>query len=170
VKGDTTVEPEETFTVNVYSTSGAAAVRTSGLGTIIDDDAMADGIGIGDVTVFEGNAGTAATARFTVRLSAPFGSTITVDAATVAGSAHAGSDFVPLSSTVVTIPGGKVSATVTVSIKGDIVIEPNETFTVVLSNNNLWSINRGTGTGTIRDDDPVFGQLPCGADLGGVRC
>jgi hypothetical protein len=38
VVGDTTVEPNETFSVRLSSASGAAVSRTSGRGTIVNDD------------------------------------------------------------------------------------------------------------------------------------
>src|SRR3954451_20779297 len=68
INGDTTVESDETFYVNLLSaTNGGTIVDAQGLGTIANDD-TAGGVGdisITDVTIGEGNSGTK-TATFTV--------------------------------------------------------------------------------------------------------
>ena len=64
-------------------------------------------MGIGDVTVTEGNTGTRA-ATFTVTLSAASGQPVTVAYATANGTATAGSDYQAASGTL-TIPAGQTS-------------------------------------------------------------
>jgi len=52
-----------------------------------------------------------------------------------------------------------MSRTITVDVLGDLIHEPNETFTVQLSAPNGLTIEDGTGVGTIIDDDPVRGGV-----------
>src|SRR5882724_1860462 len=54
ISGDTTVEPNETFFVNLLNaTGGGTIVKSQGIGTITNDDAVGN-ISIGDVTIAEG--------------------------------------------------------------------------------------------------------------------
>ena len=58
INGDTAVEPDETFFVNLLSaTNGGTIVKSQGIGTITNDDAAAGvgNISINDVTIAEGN-------------------------------------------------------------------------------------------------------------------
>src|SRR5262249_20446176 len=126
-------------------------------------------IDLDDVSVTEGNAGTTE-ATFTVQLSAPSRETVTVDYATADGSAIAGSDYQSASGTL-TFDPGQTSQTITVLVNGDTIFEKNETFTVNLSNPVNANIDRGTGTGTILNDDAPPGLFineilsdPPGAD------
>ena len=91
VKGDTAIEGNETFAVNLTSPT-AATISGSGFatGTITDDDQPA--ISIGNATANEGNAGTTAF-TFAVTLSAPSANTVTVDYSTFDGSAVAPGDY-----------------------------------------------------------------------------
>src|SRR5213079_2229750 len=58
VNGDTAVEPNETFTVNLSGATGATITDGTGLGTITNDDVTPPTLAINDVTRAEGNAGT----------------------------------------------------------------------------------------------------------------
>ena len=80
VNGDTTVEPNETFTVTLERPRRRHPRRRArATGTITNDDvAPLPTLSINDVTVTEGNAGTIA-AQFTVTLSAASSSTVTVE-------------------------------------------------------------------------------------------
>jgi len=120
-----------------------------GAGTIVDDEPQ---ISIGDMTVTEGNTGTAS-ASFTVTLSAPRTDTVTVAYATAAGSASAGSDYQVATGTLV-IPAGQTTGTITVLVKGDRLAEPNETFFVNLSSPAGAAIADGQGLGSILDNEP----------------
>ena len=88
VIGDTNIEPEETFFVNVTNVSGATIVDSQGLGTIQNDDSPA--LSITDVTAAEMNSGTTTfTFTITSTLPAPAGG-ITFDIATADGTAQDG--------------------------------------------------------------------------------
>jgi hypothetical protein len=152
VNGDTLDEVNETFTLSLSNPGNATIADGSGAGTITDDDA-APGLSIGDVSLTEGNAGTT-TATFTVSLAAASGKTVTFDWATAAGTATAGVDYVTASGSR-TIAAGATSATIAITVNGDVVDEANETFTVGLSNPSNATIADGSGTGTITDDDAL---------------
>ena len=109
-------------------------------------------LSIGDVSVVEGNSGTTP-AVFVVTLSAASDQPITVDYATADGTATAANnDYQPTSGTLTFAPS-TITQTITVLVNGDTAVEPNETFTVVLSNPSNATIAQGTGTGTIINDD-----------------
>ena len=104
-----------------------------------------------DVFVPEGNSGTSQ-ATFTVTLAAGGASTVTVDYATADGTATAGADYESTSGTL-TFPPGASIGTVAVTIDADVLDEPDETFTLNLSNAQNATIQDGVGVGTILDDD-----------------
>ena len=150
IKGDTTVEPDETFFVNLTTPINVVITDSQGLGKIRNDDTT---ISIGNVSVTEGNSGTT-NANFTVTLSAAASVPVTVHYATADGTATAGSDYLAASGTL-TIPAGSTTGTISVPVAGDKLNEANETFTVTLSSSTNAVIATATGTGTILDDDPV---------------
>src|SRR5439155_8924633 len=61
---------------------------------------------------------------------------------------------------VITIAAGQTSATVKVPVNGDTRFEPDETFTVNLTEPGNASIGDGQGVGTIVNDDPDPGTRP----------
>jgi len=151
VNGDTTVEPNETFLVSLSGTSGATLADGQATGTIVNDDQSALSLSINDVTVSEGDTGTTL-ARFTVSLSGPSSSPVTVAWATADGTATAGSDYVAGGGTL-TFPAGQASASITVSVLGDATAEANESFLVRLSSATGATVADAVGLGTITNDD-----------------
>ncbi|MDA0245739.1 MAG: lamin tail domain-containing protein [Chloroflexi bacterium] len=95
-----------------------------------------------------------ATAWFTVTLAHASGMTITVDYATVNGTAVAGQDFVPTNGTLTFAPG-QTSQTISVTLLADGLDEPNETLAVWLSNPNRAYLGQWQGTAVIGDGDPA---------------
>jgi hypothetical protein len=154
INGDTTVEPDENFFMNLGSVAGATIAKSQGIGTIINDDGLASpGISINDVTAGEGNSGTT-NFNFTVSLTASSASTITVNYATADGTATAPSDYTTKSG-VVTFAPGQTSQTVTIAVNGDTLFEPIETFFVNLTSPANAVIIDNQGQGTINNDDVV---------------
>ncbi len=153
VNGDTTVESDETFTLNLSNiSSNATFARASATGTIRNDDLPPPGVSVSDVSKTEGNSGSS-NIVFTVSLTAATSTPVTFTYATADGTATAGSDFVAASGTA-TIPAGSTSVTVNVGVNGDTAIENNETFTLNLSNlSSNATFVRATATGTITNDD-----------------
>ena len=152
VNGDTTVESDETFFVNLINVQGAAVISDSqGLGTIQNDDVA--NISINDVTQTEGNAGTS-TFDFTVSIDQSVNASVEVNTAN--GTATAGSDYTAIAGQVVNFTsGGATTQTVSVTVNGDVTIEPNETFFVNLSNASGALIADNQGLGTIQNDDNI---------------
>ncbi|QDU07870.1 choice-of-anchor Q domain-containing protein [Gimesia aquarii] len=158
VNGDTLVEDNETFFVNLFDAVGALIVDNQSLGTILNDEAE---ISISDVTKLEGPVGTTANFDFTVSLAYPVAGIVTVDLRTLDGSATlADSDYSELPLQTITFNPGETSKTVTVVVNGDSNIEGDETFQVELSNatNTVGdaTILTPTGTGTIENDDKAL--------------
>lgn len=155
VVGDTVVEENEFFVVDLFNAQGAPLVDNEGLGTILDDDGpnapTAPSLSISDVTVTEGDSGTVP-AAFTVTMDRPADEVVTFDYATADGSAVAGADYTPATGRAEIPPGG-TTITIPVDVAGDTVVEPTETFTVTLTNAQGASLTRPQGTGTIIDDD-----------------
>ena len=110
-------------------------------------------LAIADVTVSEGDSGTG-DAVFNVSLSEAGGEMVTVGFATADGTAIAGTDYQAASGTL-TFTVGETALQITVSVIGDIVREPDETFVVTLSDPQNATLADATATGTIAtDDDP----------------
>jgi Calx-beta domain len=109
---------------------------------------------IDDVSVTEGNSGTTS-AVFTVSLSGASAQSVTVDYATADGTATTTDSDYQAASGTLTFNPGDTSKTITVSVNGDTVFEPDETFFVNLSNAVNAEIAKGQGTGTILNDDPA---------------
>ncbi|MBV9931132.1 MAG: cadherin domain-containing protein, partial [Alphaproteobacteria bacterium] len=154
VNGDTKVESNETFAVNVTNVTGATVADGQGTGTIVEND-IAPTLSINDVTKAEGQSGTT-TYTFTVSLDhpAPAGG-VTFDIATSDGSATAGSDYVAKTLTSQTIPAGSTSYTFDVVVNGDRAFEGNETFNVTVSNVTGATVGDGAAVGTITNDDTL---------------
>lgn len=153
INGDTAIEPDETFFVNVTNVSGATLLDGQGLGTIHNDDLPA--LSINDISANEGNAG-ARTFSFTVSLSAPAPAAVTFDIATQDNSATvADTDYVSRSLTGQTIAVGNTSYTFDVTVNGDTKIETDETFFVNVTNVSGATLTGGDGQGigTIQNDD-----------------
>jgi hypothetical protein len=152
VVGDTIQEGNETFILTLSNPTNASLARPVGVGTIIDDDGAAS-ISLSDVSVLEGNSGVT-NANFLVQLSNVSSQNVSFNYSTVDGSATAANnDYIPITNGTVTIPAGQTSAIISVAVVGDTNFEPNETFTVSLSNPINATIARGTATGTIVNDD-----------------
>lgn len=154
VQGDAALEPDETFALGLSGAVNATVARAAGIGTIRNDDLT--GVSIGDVTVVEGHAGvTNAVFPLTLSPAVPF--PVTVGYTTVGGTAKAGADFTSVTGSVTFAPG-QTKASITVGVIGDARVEPNEAFSVVLSDATGATIARGRATGSITNDDT--GPLP----------
>ena len=156
VLDDLVDEPSETFTVTLSSPSGATVADDEGIGTITDNDGVPS-LSIDDVTVTEAVGGVDAV--FTVTLSNPASTAVTVSYATSNGSgtgaATAGSDYTAISATTLTIGANTLTGTITVRVLDDLVDEPSETFTVTLSSPSGATVADDEGIGTITDNDGV---------------
>lgn len=126
----------------------------------VEDNETVPSLSIGDVSVVEGNSGNR-NLSFAVSLSNPSTQTITVSYATANGTATAGSDYTTANGTL-TFNAGQTSKTVSVSVRGDRTVEPDETFFLNLSNATNATIADAQGIGTITNDEE-------GQQVGGGR-
>jgi len=109
-------------------------------------------LSIADVSVTEGNSGTKL-ATFSIRLSKASSSTVKFNVATSNATATAGSDYVAKSLVGQAIPAGATSLAFKVTINGDRLFEPNETFKVTVSKIVGAALKDGVAVGTISNDD-----------------
>jgi uncharacterized delta-60 repeat protein len=160
INGDTKIESDETFSVNLSgATNGATISHGSAAGTITNDDA-AGSISINDVTISEGDSGSKF-ATFTVTRS---GGTAAFDVnfATSDGSATTADNDYAANAGTLHFGDGVNTQEISVAINGDTKVEPDEVFSVNLSDaTNGAAINHSLGSGTITNDDtiPVFPDL-----------
>ena len=150
VNADLLDEQDEAFFLDLSGATNATITDHRGVGTITDDDPLPS-LSVGDVTVSEGNSGTA-NATFTVTLSPASGRAVSVNYATANNSASAGSDYVAASGPL-SFAAGETTKTVTVSVNGDVVDEENESFFLNLATPTAATIGDNQGLGTITDDD-----------------
>src|SRR5213079_580373 len=115
------------------------------------------GLSINDVSLTEGDSGTK-TMTFTVTLSSASNLTVTVNFATANATATAPTDYLAASGTLTFNPGD-LTKTINVTINGDQTFEPDETFTVNLSNPVNTTISKSVGIGTILNDDAQGGII-----------
>ena len=188
VLGDFNPEPDETFFVNLSNpilfTNGApkagSLASTQAVGTIVNDDFTTLSASISNVSHARRQPGSDRDAdplRLPGHAQQPAptaGQFFTVDYATSnagngAGFAD-GNDYLSSSGTLTFLAGSTTpSSPLTVTVFGDTVVEPNETFNVTLSNPQLHFTNApqtipgnlGTSTavGTIVNDDVASGAV-----------
>ena len=129
---------------------------------------------VDDVMVDEGGGN----AVFRVNLSTQSNTTVTVEYATEAGTAEAGTDYTARSGTLVFL-AGETEQTIAVPVVDDSEDEITETFTMRLSEAHGATLGNREGTATIRDDDeppapPILPELEIDDvtvdEDGGVRC
>ena len=157
VCGDTTIEPNELFNLQLTGTEDDFGViqDASVQATILDDDDL-PAIHIADVRVLEPQAGSAP-ANFQVTLSRSSAVDVSVDYATVNVTAMAGADFTNTSGNLV-IPAGDTTASISVEVLADATVEPQETFRLALSNPQAAGLATAFATGSIVDPkyDPAL--------------
>ena len=146
-----------TFTVaatNVAGTSDASEVSNA----VVPTEPPIPTVAISDVTVGEG----VGLAQLTISMDATTTQAVTVDYTTFDETATAPDDYTATSTTAA-IPANQTSTTAQVQIVDDSLDEPNETFTVRLSDPSAGvqvSGGNGTATVTIIDNDPLAVPVP----------
>jgi hypothetical protein len=151
VNGDRLGEPNETFFVNLDSSTNATINDGQGVGNIVDDEPR---ISINDVTKSEGNRGKTTVFSFIVTLSAAYDQPVTVSFQTLNGTATTNNNDNLAKSGTLTFNPGEISKTVTIEVAGDNKKEADEYFYLDLfgnSSNSLFTKKRGIGT--ILNDD-----------------
>src|SRR5262249_49255643 len=156
VSGDTTVEPDEGFTVTLSNPSALATISTAAAtGTILNDDSTTLAITDTDASKVEGNSGSTPF-TFTVTRSGDTAGVTTVNYAVTGNGPNPAnaSDFGGmLPSGMVTFAAGDISKTITINVSGDTIVESDEGFTVTLSNPSApATITTSAANGTILND------------------
>jgi hypothetical protein len=158
VNGDTQVEANETFFVNLSSPANATVSKSQGIGTILDDDgALSAGtLQFGAATFSVNENGGPAT--ITVSRTSGNSGAVSVQYAIIAGgTASAGSDYTAGSGTLNWADGDPANKTFTVAITDDSLSESNETVNLSLSNPTGGAAlgNPSGATLTIVDNDAL---------------
>ena len=107
---------------------------------------------INDVSQEEGDSGTQVF-TFTVTLSAESTETVTVNYTTADGTATTGDDDYESALGTLTFVPGDQTETIEVTVNGDVGLEPDEIFTVILSDVVNAALSDNQGNGTIENDD-----------------
>ncbi|MGH9464576.1 MAG: Calx-beta domain-containing protein, partial [Thermoanaerobaculia bacterium] len=164
VAGETLVELDESFTVELSNPVNAAIADGSGLGTIANDDAAT--LGVADVAGGEGSGGGTTPFAFVVTLDAAVDTAVAVDFATADGTAedeNGDGDYAAAAGTLAFAGTAGETETATVEVTPDERPEQDEEFFV-----DLFGVSAGgrdvtlvddRGAGTITDDDdacPTF--------------
>lgn len=151
VHGDTTDEAHETFLLRLSAATNASSSQSPGVATIVNDD------GAVEVSIANASGNEGQDLKFVVTLSAVSGKDVLVpfhtEASTSGLIATAGSDYLPTSG-VLTFAAGVVQQTVTVHALNDVLLDPNETFQVVLDPPTNATLADLQGEGTIGDVRP----------------
>jgi uncharacterized delta-60 repeat protein len=156
IVNDDVNERDETVTLSLSALSGSATfgTPTNATLTILNDDPVPT-ISVDDVTVTEGDAGTKQ-ALFTVTRTGLIDRAVTFTARTADGTALAQEDYVPVNGQFQIAPSF-TSTTVSVSIFGDTITEPDKSFTLNLSSPLNATITRAQATCTIKDNESSAG-------------
>ena len=169
VNGDTQPEADETVVLTLANPSTGNSVGNPGAHTltITNDDGPAPTVAFASAggTIPEGNAGTTTyTVNVTASGTLPAGSftvPVSVDAANSTATTPA--DYV-LNTTSLTFSSTALTQTVTVTVVGDVVFEPNETVRLRLgtpSNGTIIVGQPSSHTLTILNDDAAPAGAPC---------
>lgn len=154
VNGDETYEGREYFSLQLSNpTNGAQLFDALGEGTIEPDDKAIVGFTESEITVNE----TEGKAWITLQLDKVFSEDVTVPLYYEEGTAEAPDDF-GISSLTVTIPAGQLTATFSVDIVDDALVEDSEDFQIFLGahdEDNFRTSSNYKSTITINNDDLI---------------
>lgn len=168
VRGDTTVESSETFRVTLSGASSGATITTPAANGVIRNDDTSLAIAATSANKNEGNSGSTPF-TFTVTRSGNVSGTTTVNYAVtgVGASPATANDFVgnAFPSGTVTFAAGQATRVITIPVRGDALVESNETFRVTLSGaSGGATITTPAANGVIRNDDTSLAIAPTSAN------
>jgi outer membrane protein assembly factor BamB len=155
VLGDGSDEPDETFFVD-FVAPPEALLATNRISVTLRNDDEPPVVALQSLQVQEGAAGQT-TANLVLSLSEPSGYAVTVDYASIDGTATAGIDYLPVQGTV-TLPPGVQSTNLPLIILGDLLNEPDETFVVRATKATRATLDEQLSSALvtiINDDSPV---------------
>ncbi len=146
---DAIYEPDQTFTVTLSSPVNAGISTSIGTGTITSDEAMPTISLSAGPSVTEGS-----NAVFTINMNRQSDVPINFDYATSSITAVSPGDFTSTSGTA-TILALATSKTITVATIDDSIDEPDETFSLSISNPVNAFIGTSSSVATLQDNDPT---------------
>jgi len=160
VVGDTEVEADEQFTISLQNPTAGLTIQTgSAIGTIRSDDGPPPTVSIAAAASVkaEGNSGSTAF-TFTVSRagSVAAGATVSYSVTGSAANPANAADFAGnvLQSGVVSFSAGEIARTLTINVRGDATVEPDNGFVVTLANPSAGStLGTASANGTILNDD-----------------
>lgn len=161
ILGNTRYGPDKTFSITITSAVNALLdTNTSAIVTILNDDARPTMNITPSTSILEGGSGTKS-ATVTVTLDYSSEQTITANYVTADGTATSGGalstggqDYVPTSGTITFNPG-ETSKDIIITINGDLLYEPDENFSITLSNIQNALAGNSVGTVIIANDDSL---------------
>src|SRR4029077_2112422 len=154
VAGNTLVEANEAFSVTLSNPSAGAILGTASAQGVIRNDDASLSIAATSANKAEGQSGSTPF-TFTVPRSGDVSGADSarwaVTGARVTGSASAGG---VLPSGVVSFAAGETSKVIGIAVAGNTLVEPNEAFSVTLSNPSAGAVlGTASAAGVIRNDD-----------------
>ncbi len=151
VKGDTTLELDETFTVNLTDAVGGTISKATGTGTIIDDDRPVIALTTPDANASEDKKDPG---LFNLTRTGSAAQALTVSY-TIAGTATNDTDYKKLTGTA-TFKAGQSQTSIEIKPTDDKIYEGSETVILTLNDggtNYKFDPIANTGTVTIADED-----------------
>ncbi|MBN3891619.1 MAG: DUF4347 domain-containing protein [Nostoc sp. JL31] len=152
VIGDSKAETNETFSVNLFGATNTTITDSLGVATITNDDDPST-ISIADVLVKEGTTGMITNANFVVTLSNEFYQRVIVNYSTSDGTAKESDSDYNFGLGTIIFDYGETSKVISIGVRGDNKVEPNETFFVNIYGAANATFNNNQGVGTIKNDD-----------------
>ncbi|ROI07066.1 Calx-beta domain-containing protein [Microcystis aeruginosa FACHB-524] len=157
VNGDTAIEPDETFLINLSNPSNALITDNQGLGTITNDDGDNTSVTLAVSPASVTEDGTT-NLVYTFTRTGVTTNPLTVNY-TLGGTATLNTDYTRTgTNNTVTFAAGSTTAKATIDPTADTIVESNETVTLTLASGTGYKVGTTPPvTGTITNDD--FPQL-----------
>ncbi len=163
IKGDTRFEADEVLYLDLSDATGVELTQARVPLTIENDDTLR--ISAAPQSMVEGASGSQSL-HFTVGLSQALEEPITISYLTRNLTASAGSDYQAASGTL-TFAAGETSKGLDITLFGDVVVELDESFELVLSGPSGLDVTGLTTTGTLINDDLALISIsPAGVNEG----
>lgn len=150
---DAVFEGVESLNLTLSYATGSANLGSPSTAVLkIADNETVPALSVNDITITEGSSGTT-NANFTAKLSGASAKPVSVNYATLNGTAVAPADYNAVPLTKLTFAPGETSKTVAVLVRADALDEINETFQLKLTSPIGAAVADNQGTCTIKDDD-----------------
>ena len=160
INDDALYENNESFLFLLSNATNAEIGNNQATITIVDNDTMPN-LSILDANVNEFDT----SVQLTIDLTPASGKPVTINYSTQSGSATEGSDFVK-SNNSLTFSAGETQKIITIEVIQDTFVEPDESFTIILSNAIGANIAKDQATVILLNDDKPTAPLLTSATAG----